>query len=130
MKAVTKLILALGLPAAFASAATPEETAYLDACEKAPRVPVPVFVVSPSVGPEHHNGSVVLEFTVDATGKPAGFRVVSATDAALAQLVVASVKQWRFQPAERDGRAVAQRVALPVNIVDPVQVGQRYAAGR
>lgn len=130
MKAVSKFVLMLGLLPALASAATPDEQAYLESCEKDTRVPVPVVVVSPSVGPEYHQGSVLLEFTVDPSGKPADFRVASATDEALAKIIVAAVARWRFQPAERDGRPVARRVALPVNVVDPVRIGDRYAAGR
>lgn len=130
MKAVSKLVLVLGLIPAISFAATPEEQAYLDTCDKDPRVPVPVTLVSPSVGPDYNGGRVLLEFTVDTTGKPVEFRIANATDSALAEAVVSAVKQWRFQPAQRDGQPIAQRVALPVSIVDPEQIGERYAIGR
>jgi hypothetical protein len=44
--------------------------------------------------------------------------------------VVEAVKQWRFLPAEANGVPVATKVALPVNIVDPVASGDRYAVSR
>ncbi len=130
MKAVKKLVVLLSvgaLLAVAASASTPEQ-AYLDSCNKDPGVPVPITVVSPAVGPEFHGGSVLLEFVVDAAGKPSEFSIKSATDDVLATAVLKAVKQWRFLPAEIDGKPVATKVALPVKIVDPVASGDRYAA--
>jgi hypothetical protein len=37
------------------------------------------------------------------------------------------VKQWRFLPAEVNGKPVATKVALPVKIVDSAPAGDRYA---
>ena len=130
MKAVRKIVVLLSagfLPLVAASASTSEE-AYLESCRKDPGVPVPIAVVSPSVGPEYQGGSVQLEFLVKVDGKPAEFSIKSATDDVLATAVVRAVKQWRFQPAEVDGKPVAMRVALPVRIVDPVASAQRLAA--
>ncbi len=120
MKAVSKLVvlLSLGALAGAAAYATDSEQAYLDSCRKEPGVPVPVTVVSPTVGPEYNGASVQLEFLVDADGKPAAFSIKSATDDVLATAVVKAVKQWRFLPAEVDGKPIATKVALPVKIVD------------
>ena len=129
MKAVRKLVVLLNvgaLLAVAASASSPEET-YLESCRKEPGVPVPVTVVSPTVGPEFNGGSVQLEFVVDIDGKPAEFSIKSATDELLATAVVKAVKQWRFLPAEANGKPVATKVTLPVKIVDPVQTGDRFA---
>lgn len=71
-----------------------------------------------------------VEFVVDVDGRPREFSIKSAPDDVLARSVVAAVKQWRFLPAEANGRPVATKVALPVNIVDPVAAGDRYAAVR
>jgi protein TonB len=128
MKAVSKLAVIISL-GAFVSAAfaTPDEQAYLESCRKAPGVPVPVTVVSPTVGPEYNGATVEIEFVVDAAGKPASFSVKSASDDTLATAVVDAVKQWRFTPAQKDGRPVATKVALPVKIVDPALVGSPLA---
>ncbi len=129
MKAVKKLVVLLSVGALLsvaASATTPEQT-YLDTCNKDPGVPVPITVVSPSVGSEYNGASVLIEFMVDAAGKPAEFSIKSATDDVLATAVVKAVKQWRFLPAEIDGKAVATKVSLPVRIVDSVK-DDRFAA--
>ena len=130
MKAVRKLVVLLSvgaLSAVAASASTPEQ-AYLESCRKEPGVPVPVTVVSPTVGSEFNGGLVQLEFVVDVDGKPAEFSIKSNTDEVLAMAVVKAVKQWRFLPAETNGKPVAMKVALPVRIVDPVGSGDRFAA--
>lgn len=130
MKAVHKLVVLLSvgaLSAVAAFASTPEQT-YLETCRKDPGVPVPVTVVSPTVGSEFNGGLVQLEFVVDVDGKPAAFSVKSATDDKLATVVLEAVKQWRFLPAESNGKPVPTKVALPVKVVDPVASEDRYAA--
>ena len=120
MKAVSKLAVLFSLVAlaSVTASAMTDEQAYLESCHKAPGVPVPVTVVSPTVGPEYTGATVQLEFIVDATGKPAEFSVKSATDESLATTVVQAVKQWRFTPAVKNGYPVATKVVLPVKIVD------------
>jgi TonB family protein len=128
MKAVNKLAVLLSLGALVSAAyATTDEQSYLESCRKAPGVPVPVTVVAPTVGPEFNGGLVELEFTVDATGKPAEFSIKSTTDEVLATAVVHAVKQWRFKPVLKDGVPVATKVALPVKIVDDTLVGPTLA---
>lgn len=120
MKAVSKFaaLFSLVALAAVSASAKTDEQAYLESCHKAPGVPVPVSVVAPTVGPEYTGATVQLEFTVDASGKPAQFAVKFATDDTLATAVVQAVKQWRFTPAEKNGSPVATKVVLPVKIVD------------
>jgi periplasmic protein TonB len=129
MKAVNKLavLLSLGVLASLAVAAKTPEEAYLESCRKEAGVPVPIAVVTPSVGPEYNGATVQLEFTVDATGKTTDFSVKSKTDEALAVAVVDAVKQWRFAPAKSNGLPVATKVALPVKIVDPLTEVVRFA---
>jgi periplasmic protein TonB len=130
MKVVHKLVVLLcaGVLSAVAASASTMEQAYLASCRKDPAAPVPVSVVSPTVGPEFHGAVVQLEFVVDVDGKPTGFSIKSAPDEVLARMVVEAVKQWRFQPAEANGKPVATKVGLPVRIVDPLATGNRYAA--
>jgi TonB family protein len=129
MKAVSKLavLISLGALASFATAKT-DEQAYLETCRKDAGVPVPIAVVSPSVGAEYNGATVQLEFVVDTTGKPAALSVKSITDDKLAVAVMDAVKQWRFKPAEADGKPVATKVLLPVKIVDPLEPMNRFAA--
>ena len=132
MKVVHKLVVLLSVGALSASAASVSdaERAYLESCRREPGVPVPVAVVSPAVGPEYHGTSVQLEFVVNVDGKPSEFSIKSSPDDMLAKSVVEAVKQWRFLPAEANGKPVATKVALPVKIVDPVTSGDRYAASK
>ena len=125
MKAVSKLAVLFSLVAlaSVAASAMTDEQAYLESCRKAPGVPVPVSVVTPSVGSEYNGAVVQLEFIVDAAGKPAEFTVKFATDDVLATAVVHAVKQWRFKPVVKDGVPVATKVALPVKIVDDTLAG-------
>ncbi len=130
MKAVSKLAVLLILGALFGAAAyaSDAEEAYLKSCNKDPGVPVPVVVVSPTVGAEFNGGLVQLEFTVDESGHPTAFSVTSASDDMLATAVVKAVKLWRFLPAEVDGKPVAKKVSLPVKVVDDAVSGYRYAS--
>ena len=130
MKAVRKLVVLLivgSLMSSFASAMGSEQ-AYLETCTKGPGIPVPVAVVSPSVGPEYHGALVQLVFVVDEKGKPVDLAVKSSPDDALASAVLDAVVQWRFKPAEHNGVPVETKVLLPVRIVDQSLVGARLAA--
>ncbi len=128
MKTSNKLAILLSAAAlvSFASAKTPE-SAYIETCLKGPGVPVPITVVTPSVGPGYAGSVVELEFVVDATGLPTAMTVKSSPDHVVAEAVVDAVKQWRFSPAVRDGSPVATKVVLPVKIIDESLTGARYA---
>ena len=130
MKAVNKLavLISVGALASVAALASTSEQSYLESCLKGPGVPVPVTVVTPSVGPGYAGAAVQLEFTVDATGKPADFSVKSSPDNTLAVAVVDAVKQWRFKPAIVNGAPVSTKVALPVKIVDEFVQLNSYAS--
>ena len=126
MKAVRKLAVLISLGALVplaVSAKTPEE-AYIETSLKAPGVPVPVAVVSPSVSPDYAGAKVDVAFTVDAKGTPTGLTVVSSPNATVAKAVTDAVKKWRFTPAQKNGVAVATKVVLPVRIASEA----RFAA--
>jgi protein TonB len=130
MKAVSKLVVLLivgTFSATFASAKSNEQ-AYLESCRKDPGVPVPVAVVSPTVGPEYNGASVQLEFVVDGQGKPVDLAIKSVTDDRLAAAVLDAVKQWRFKPVERDGVPVETKVSLPVKIVESAETDLLFAS--
>ncbi|MEM9171284.1 MAG: energy transducer TonB [Pseudomonadota bacterium] len=55
-------------------------------------------------------GRVKLEFTVDTDGVPRDIEVVEATSTLFNRSALQAVSQWRYQPREVRGQAVAQRV--------------------
>jgi len=130
MKVVNQLValLSVGVLLPVGAPASTAEQTYLESCLKDPAVPVPVTVVSPAVGPEFSGGRVHLEFVVGVDGKPSEFSITFKTSEVLATEVVNAVKQWRFQPAVIDGRPVAKKVMLPVNIVVASGSGERFTA--
>ncbi len=127
----SKLILSLGLLAApLALLAWSPEKAYVESYHnRASDLPVPTSVIMPEVSSKFVGKQVVLEFVVDAAGKPTS--ITSATPGADTDLVASvtdAVSQWRFAPAIVDGKPVARKVALPVNIVADPSTTSRFAA--
>ncbi|MCW4455501.1 TonB family protein [Flavobacterium sp. MXW15] len=63
-------------------------------------------------------GGVIARIQVDARGQVGDVSIVQRTgtrDRNLDRAVVNAVKTWRFEPAMRDGRAVASVVQVPVD---------------
>ena len=60
-------------------------------------------------------GTVVVQFVVDTVGRiePASVRVVSATNAAFADAVLAVLPSYRFQPGVAQGRAIRMLAEMP-----------------
>ena len=130
MKIASKLVALSGLGALlpFAALADTVEQTYLESCRKGPDVPVPSAVVTPRVQPYFIGQTVEVEFTVDTDGKPLNFSVLNHADSYLADTVVDALKQWQFTPAHRAGVPVAEKVILPVRVVETPVVGEGYAA--
>ena len=60
-------------------------------------------------------GKVVVRVDVDAEGKATNVRVLEATPAGVFdEATVAAAKQWTFEPAIRNGKAVASALKIPV----------------
>ena len=59
-------------------------------------------------------GNVVVEFTIDQTGRVRDARAISSTHQAFADLAVSSVTAWRFLAGTKDGRPVNTRVQIQV----------------
>src|SRR6186713_957957 len=58
-------------------------------------------------------GTVLVEFVIDTEGRVQKPRVVKSVPG-LDQAAIDTVLQWRFVPAEMDGKAVATKVQTPV----------------
>ncbi len=63
-----------------------------------------------SLQPAQLDGSVTLDFYIDADGKPRMPVVLRATHEAFAVAVVSVLPQWRFAPPRHDGRPAVVRV--------------------
>ena len=130
MNTKSKLVLSLGLLAApLALMAWSPEKAYVESYRNRTDTPVPTSVIMPEVSAKYAGTQVVLEDVVDTTGKP--MSITSATPGADAELVAAlpsAVSQWKFSPALVDGKPVARKVALPVNIVANPGTVTRFAS--
>ena len=131
MNTKSKLTLSLGLLAApLALLAWSPEKAYVESYRSVHTDgPVPTSVIMPEVSARFVGKQVVLEFVVDTTGKPTS--ITSKTPSADADLIASvaeAVSQWKFNPAYVDGKPVARKVNLPVNIVANPDSGSRFAA--
>jgi TonB family protein len=130
MKTKSKLVLSLGLLAApLALMAWSPEKAYVESYRTRTETPVPTSVITPDVSAKFAGSKVVLEFVVDPTGKPTSITSVTpGADAELVASVSDAVSRWKFTPAHVDGKPVARKVALPVNIVATSDSASRFAA--
>jgi periplasmic protein TonB len=59
-------------------------------------------------------GSVIIALVVSSKGLPKDPRVVKGIDTDLDQSAVDAVKEWRFAPAEKNGKAIAVRVSVEI----------------
>ncbi len=62
-----------------------------------------------------YQGTVVLWLIVDANGKPRDVRVARSLGMGLDQKAIEAVRQWKFQPAMKDGTPVAVQINVEVN---------------
>ena len=70
--------------------------------------------------PQHLYGTVTIALIVDETGTPTDLRVVESAGPILDETVLKAVRNWRFEPARKDGVRVKMRW----------QVRQTYRAAR
>src|SRR3954469_3430064 len=60
-------------------------------------------------------GVLVFEFTVTAAGDVYNVKLVSSTNSALDYGAMRTIKQWKFNPAIKDGKRVSCRVTQTLN---------------
>lgn len=61
-----------------------------------------------------YQGTVILNLIVDASGKPRTIRVERSLGMGLDEKALEAVRQWRFEPAMKDGKPVAVSVSIEV----------------
>jgi len=129
MNTKSKILLSVGLLAApLALLAKSPESAYVESYHGRAGIPVPISVIMPEVSARYAGEQVMLEFVVDATGKPTLLTSVTpGVNAELVTSLVSAVAQWQFAPALVEGKAVARKVALPVMISDENGLTTRFA---
>lgn len=59
-------------------------------------------------------GSVIIALIVSSRGFPKDPHIAKGLDKELDESAVIAVKEWRFAPAEKDGKAVAVRVSVQI----------------
>lgn len=62
-------------------------------------------------------GIVTLSVTVGSDGEPRDIWVLSTLGPDFDKAAIDSLKQWKFSPATKDGKAVAVRIAVAVDFV-------------
>ena len=80
--------------------------------------PIPLVKISPQYPPElkrnRVQGEVHLIFIVDQFGNVKRPRVSKSTNREFNENAIKAVRQWKFEPGEKDGRQVMTRVRLPL----------------
>jgi len=62
-----------------------------------------------------HQGTLVISLVVDSTGITRDLQIVRPVGLGLDEKGIAAVSQWKFQPAEKDGRPVAIAISVEVD---------------
>src|SRR5579863_7922533 len=76
------------------------------------------------VEPEHPRqgfrvtGAVLIGLIVNSKGEPDEVHVVRSLEKEIHQCAVDAVKQWRFEPATKDGKPVAVRISVEIRFHD------------
>ena len=82
----------------------------------APRV---IYQTDPEFSEEarkaKYQGTCVLGLIVDASGRPTNIRVINALGMGLDEKAIESVRNWKFEPGQKDGHPVAVEIAVEVD---------------
>ena len=93
----------------------PPEIFSLDEVRRKPRVDAreePEYTDDARIA--RHQGSVLLQITIDREGRPRRFRLLRSLGLGLDEKAVEAVRQWKFHPARKDGKRVAVEVNLEI----------------
>lgn len=82
----------------------------------APRV---IYQTDPEFSEEarkaKYQGTCVLGLIVDASGRPTNIHIINALGMGLDEKAIESVRNWKFEPGQKDGHAVAVEIAVEVD---------------
>lgn len=82
------------------------------------RAPRPIRQPAPTYPPELRRsgieGTVVLMFHVRSDGTTAKITVTKSDNPGFNEPAIRAVRKWRFEPGEKDGKAVTCRVRIPI----------------
>ena len=62
--------------------------------------------------PRGTKGDVILDIVIDTTGKVADIKIANGLGHGIDETVIATVQQWTFHPATRDGQPIASEQEL------------------
>ena len=77
-----------------------------------PRITKQVMPHYPDTHGVKLEGSITIALVVSSGGMPEHERVVKGIEKDIDQSALDAVSQWRFDPAKKDGKAVAVRIAV------------------
>ncbi len=109
-------LLFLSAAFALATAGRADESAK-DVAPRATKVVAPVH--PPELYGQKIGGEAEIECLVTEAGQVMEARMKSATRPEFGEAALVAVRQWEFQPGERDGKPVAMRVGIPFNFPTP-----------
>jgi protein TonB len=82
------------------------------------RAPRPIKQAAPQYPPELRRagieGTVVLMFHVRSDGTTEKITVTDSNNPGFNEPAIRAVRKWRFEPGEKDGKAVTCRVRIPI----------------
>lgn len=109
IKSIIATAALLGVMSATASALTTTAASF--------EAPVPLKTIQPIELPSsHRSADISLSMTIDTAGKPSNVRVANVRDQAAYKRIIATVSQWEFSPARKNGVAVPTKVELPLHV--------------
>lgn len=114
MRAILTGISLFGLLVVFAGATMQEKQATPQFTPPAVVTAVDAFYPVQSIA----SGTVVLEASLDETGKITDVRVVRGIPS-LTEVAEQSLRQWTFQPAKWNGKPVPSKVPVAFSFVPP-----------
>jgi len=68
-------------------------------------------------------GTVMVEALIDESGNVFAAEIVDSPAAVLEAPTLLAIRDWKFEPATKDGKSIMQVVRIPVNfsLLDPVE---------
>jgi protein TonB len=75
------------------------------------------------------SGKVVIEATVDTTGKVSNAKILESSDPAFSEAVLKAIRQWMFNPATKDGQPISSKIQVPFSFKTMKPVPEKSASG-